>query len=191
MQISSSSNQNPKHQVLRSPGKSRVGQRKGDSISTNRPVGWLLEGSHQLPTLEVALWDVLSKNQQRVCAWSARAAPSPGNNCFAFWTMTYHSPFFGVILNRGFSVQHARMLAISTRALLTSQTSAGASSIGLSWASILNQPSALNALAGTPRLAAYPPQNKPITGLRDCCWSAIGHTGPGSRLPSTLGSLSP
>ena len=133
----------------------------------------------------MALWGVLSKNQQRICTWSAR--DPPGNNCFAFWTMTYHSYFFRVTLNPGFSVRHARRLAIQQERCLPHKLhQVGASSLGLGWASILNQPSALNALAGAPRLAAHPPQNKPITGLR-YCWSAIGRTGPGSRLAIHFG----
>lgn len=87
------------------------------------PTGQLVGCSKDHTSCQIGLWDVLSKNQQRICTWSAREPPPPGNNRFAFWTVTYHSHFFRVTLNPGFSVRHARRLAISTRALLTSQTS--------------------------------------------------------------------
>lgn len=97
-----------------------MGQRKGDGISTNRSVGWLLEGSHQLPSGPMGCpLEEPTEDLHMFC----QGPPPPGNNCFAFWTMTYHSHFLRVTLNPGFSVQHARRLTISTRALLTSQNS--------------------------------------------------------------------
>lgn len=81
MRINSSGNQNPKLQVLRSPGESRVGQRKGDSISTNRPVGWLLEGSHQLPSGPMGC---LLEEPTEDLHMVRRGCPPPGNVPFSF-----------------------------------------------------------------------------------------------------------